>query len=179
MKKHLIIFTIMIFAAGLVLRLVDHPANFSPVFALALFSGVYLPKRWAISLPLALMFFTDTLIGFYDLRLMAVVYACFILMAGVGLLIKRRRNVLTVTAGALGSALLFFILTNLAVWALSGWYPHTWSGLLLNYALAVPFFKNTLLSSLTFTAVIFSAYEVLAWSLKFKRRAATLPNAIK
>ena len=179
MKKHLIIFTVIIFAAGLVLRLVDHPANFSPVFALALFSGVYLPRRWALSLPLVLMLVTDVLIGFYDLRLMAVVYGCFMLMVALGLLIKNRRNVLTVTAAALGSALLFFILTNLAVWALSSWYPHTWSGLALNYALAIPFFKNTLLGSLAFTAMIFSAYEVLSWLARPSRRAAIVQNAIK
>jgi len=37
---------------GLVLRLLPHPANFVPIGAIALFSGLYLPKRFALVVPL-------------------------------------------------------------------------------------------------------------------------------
>ena len=42
----------------------------------------------------------------------------------------------------------FFLVSNFGVWW--HWYPHTFSGLLTCYALAIPFYKNTLLGDLLF-----------------------------
>lgn len=42
----------------------------------------------------------------------------------------------------------FFLVSNFGVWYY--WYPHTVSGLLTCYALAVPFYKNTLIGDLLF-----------------------------
>ena len=38
---------------GVAMRLVPHPANFAPITAIALFGGMYLPKKDAFILPLA------------------------------------------------------------------------------------------------------------------------------
>lgn len=50
------------------------------------------------------------------------------------------------------ASLLFFLLSNLGVWWF--WYPQTWSGLVLCYTMALPFYRNTFLSDLGFFAVI-------------------------
>jgi len=51
---------------GVVARLVPHLPNVTPVTAIALFGGAYLPKRWAILLPLAVMAISDVVIGFHQ-----------------------------------------------------------------------------------------------------------------
>ena len=55
--------------------------------------------------------------------------------------------------GALLGALLFFVITNFGVWSL-GSYGYNLEGLILCYTLAIPFFGNTLISTLIFAAII-------------------------
>lgn len=162
MKKiQLLITLIILFCLSVFVRLAPHPVNFTPVAAVALFSGVYLPKKWSMVLPLLIMFSSDIFLGFYDWRLMAVVYSCFLLIALIGWLAKKNKNILTILTASLGMSVFFFLATNLAVWVFSTWYPHNLGGLMLNYYLAVPFFRNTLLGDLFFTAVFFGAYELI------------------
>ena len=53
-------------AAAAALRLVPHPPNFSPIDAMALFSGAYLGRRWlAFAAPLAALLLSDAVLGFY------------------------------------------------------------------------------------------------------------------
>ncbi len=59
------------------------------------------------------------------------------------------------------SSVIFFIITNFAVWLFSSWYPRTKEGLFLCFFLALPFFKNTLLSDLFFVPIFFYGYEMI------------------
>ena len=52
---------------------------------------------------------------------------------------------------AFGGSVWFFITTNFAVWVIWDYYPKTIEGLIACYTLALPFFKNTLLSTCLFT----------------------------
>ncbi|MBU1036781.1 hypothetical protein KKF32_01940 [Patescibacteria group bacterium] len=160
-SKTLILGILILFIVGLVMRLAPHPANFSPVAAIALFAGYYLSKRWAIILPIAVMLLTDILIGFYDWKLMLAVYSCIMLAGVVGIIIRKSKSVLNVLTATLVISLSFFIVTNLAVWLFSPWYAHNWSGLMLCYTLAVPFFKNTLAGNLFFVTVFFGSFELI------------------
>jgi len=166
MKKTILIGLVLLIL-GVAMRLLPHPANFAPVAAMALFAGYWLPKKWAIILPMFAMLIGDLFIGFYDWRLMAVVYGSFALIGCLGIVISRR-GVLAVVTAALVASVGFFLITNFAVWLFSVWYPHTWSGLMLNYALALPFFRNTLLGDLFFTGVLFGAYEAVKALAGFK-----------
>ena len=55
--------------------------------------------------------------------------------------------------GALIGATIFFIVTNFGVWSL-GSYGYTFEGLMLSYTLALPFFGNTLISTIIFSVLI-------------------------
>jgi hypothetical protein len=46
------------------------------------------------------------------------------------------------------ASLLFFLISNFGVWLY--WYEPTWSGLIKTYTLALPFYRNTLLSDVIF-----------------------------
>ena len=154
-----IVAAIIILAAAS--RLVKHPFNFTPIIAMSIFAGVYLNKKWGIFLPLAAMAVSDFFIGFYDWQVMASVYAGIALAFLIGRALKNREKWQTAVFGALASSSAFFIITNFSVWAFFDWYPHTWAGFLNCFALALPFFRNSLAGDLIYTGVLFAGYEAV------------------
>lgn len=150
---------LVIFAS--LLRLLPHPPNFAPVGALALFSGVVLPRRWSLVIPLGAMLLSDALIGFYQLPVMASVYGSFALIALLGWWAKRQSSRAgSVLLACLAGSVIFFLVTNFAVWLWGGLYPPTASGLLASYAMGAPFFKNTLAGDLFYAGALFGIYAL-------------------
>ncbi len=142
-------------------RLLPHPGNFAPIGALALFLGARLSYKQSIPIVLGAMFASDALIGFYDWRLMFAVYGSFALATFIGSWIGANFKWYKFAFGAVAGSVLFYLVTNFAVWAFSPWYPHTVSGLAACYAAALPFFRNTVISDMTFGAALFGAYELV------------------
>jgi hypothetical protein len=106
-------------AAAAALRLVPHPPNFTPIGAMALFSGAYLSRRGlAFVAPLAALLLSDLVLGFY--AGMSFVYASVALTVVIGWWVSSRRTVLRVAAGALAGSLSFFVITNFGMWLFSG-----------------------------------------------------------
>lgn len=134
--------------------------NFSPIMALALFSGAYFTdKKQAWLVPMAAMFVSDLFLGFHwD---MFAVYGSFALIIAMGRMLKNV-NVLNVVASSLAGAVVFFVITNFSVWLTSGFYEYSFAGLINCYEMAIPFFRNTISSSLLYSAVMFGSYEVLS-----------------
>ena len=171
MNKNLFWFTITILVFSVAMRLLPHMPNFVPIGALALFAGVYLPKRWGIIVPMTAMLVSDLFIGFYDLRLMAVVYGSFAVMVSVGWLVRGEKNFAAGVLGVFFGSVFFFVITNFAVWLLSEWYAPTFDGLMFSYTLALPFFRSSLLGNLFYSGVFFGAYAAFpALSHVFRNR---------
>jgi hypothetical protein len=142
------------------LRLVPHPPNFSPIDAMALFSGAYLGRRsLAFVAPLAALLLSDLFLGFY--HGMAFVYGTVALVVVIGWWLSSRRTPLRIGAAAFASAVLFFVLTNFGMWLFSGFYPRTLSGLVTCYVAAIPFFQNTLAGDLFYAALLFGGFALL------------------
>lgn len=160
-KKEKLVSVAILVLAGISYRIFPHPPNFAPVAAISLFSGFYF-RRYFILIPIAIMFISDIFIGFYDWKLMAVVYFSFLLISLIGILIRRKKSVLILIVSSLSGSFLFFMLTNFAVWYFGKWYPHTLSGLSECYLLAIPFLKNTLAGDMFYSSVIFGCYELFA-----------------
>ena len=55
------------------------------------------------------------------------------------------------------SASIFFFLTNLTVWAFGELYPLNFEGLILCYVMAIPFFTNTLISTILFSGLAYTS----------------------
>lgn len=144
---------------GSLVRLLPHPANFAPIGAIALFGGMYLPKRFAILMPLGAMYVSDMFIGFYNAKIMLAVYGSFILMGLIGFYIRKRKNISTIIGGTLAGSSLFFLITNAAVWAFGDMYPHTLAGLGTSYLAAIPFFRNSVLGDLFYTGMLVGGFE--------------------
>ena len=138
-------------------RLIPHPMNFAPIMALALFGGVYFDKRIAPILPLAALLISDYFIGFY--QGIEFTYAAFIISVFVGMWLKSRKTVPMIAGVTIASSILFFIISNFGVWYVEILYPKTFAGLMECYAMALPFFRNTIAGDLFYVAVMFGVYE--------------------
>ncbi|MCG2697537.1 hypothetical protein L6307_00345, partial [Candidatus Parcubacteria bacterium] len=128
-KTKLIISIALVFL-GVACRLMPHAWNFAPIAAIALFAGVYLGKNYAITLPIIAMLIGDFFIGFYDWRLGLAVYGSYMLIGLLGLVIKKHKSFETVMAGSIVASVIFFIVTNWAVWQFSPWYAKSIAGLI-------------------------------------------------
>lgn len=161
-EKILEFFVALLFIlVGISLRLIPHAPNFAPIAAIALFGGVYFSKKIALVLPVLAMLISDAFIGFYDFKIMAAVYGSFLLSVVLGFWLKNHKKWHTVAGAAILSSVLFFLITNFAVWAFSPWYAKTFSGIIQSYVMALPFFRNSLLGDLFYTSVFFGAYEIV------------------
>lgn len=152
--------TYFLILIGALLRVVPHAANFAPIGALALFGGVYLSKKQALIIPLAAMIVSDFFIGFDSLHSRLTIYSVFLMIGLIGLLIRNHKNIFTVEGGAITGSILFFLITNLPFVHTPSLYPQTLDGTIQSYINGLPFFRNTLLSDMLYTAVFFGAYEV-------------------
>ena len=78
-----------------------------------------------------------------------------------GLWIRKNKRFSTVLGGTVLASILFFLTTNLAVWAFGTMYSHNLTGLMECYAMAVPFFKNSLLGDLFYTGIMVGSVEAI------------------
>lgn len=138
-------------------RLIPHPANFAPLAAIAIFGGLYLPKKLAILIPLSAMLLSDVLIGFYSWKIMLVVYSSFAFTGYIST--KIRDSFTSILSVTILSSILFYLATNAAVWAFGTMYSHDLSGLGQSYLMALPFFRNSLLGDLFYTGVLVGIYK--------------------
>lgn len=159
MNSRLITLSLIIFAIAM-FRLLPHPPNVSPVAAMALFGGAYFSdKRVAFLVPFLALLLSDLILGLHDT--MVYVYAGFGLTVVIGFWISKNLNISRIALAAVGSSVLFFIITNFGAWFTSGLYPMTIDGLMQAYVAAIPFFQNSLLGNLVFTALLFGGYAAL------------------
>ncbi len=154
-----------IFPIGLIFilalaRLIPHPPNFTPIIAVAIMSG-YLFKNINLSflVLLVIMLISDLFIGFYENVIF--VYLSLTLITFTFHKISTKINFKNLFFFGFAGSLVFFIVSNFGVWALESPgahdipYEKNLKGLIECYVLAIPFFKNTLLSTLLFA---YSAY---------------------
>jgi len=157
-SKTLFVIVVVVIAAAL--RLVPHPPNFAPVASIALFSGALIANRkLAFLIPISVMLISDLIIGFYGITMVAV-YLSFALIVVIGKQLKGRIKAIPVFTAALVSAILFFLVTNFAVWMGSITYTQDISGLLICYAAAVPFFHYSLAGNIFYCTILFGVYHL-------------------
>lgn len=150
--------------------------NFSPIGGIALFGAAYFSRKYlAFIVPLVTMYITDLVINnmiyprmfpeYYDgafaWGISPWVYGTFALIVLLGFGLLKKVSAPRLLTASLSASVLFFIVTNFAVWAGGVTYPKTVEGLIACYTAAIPFFQNTLLGDLFFVGVLFGAYELL------------------
>jgi Family of unknown function (DUF6580) len=150
--------TIMILAASLT-RLIPHYPNFTAIGAMALFGGAYFSKKsLAFVVPFAAMFLTDLILGFH--ATMWSVYLSFGLIVIIGMLMINKVKLFNVFLASITASVLFFVVTNFAMWTVGGIYSSDYKGLIECYTAAIPFFSYTLLGDLFYVGLMFGVFEI-------------------
>jgi hypothetical protein len=178
-KIRLVTLISLVMAAALT-RLLPHPFNFTPIGAMALFGGAYFSQKYlAFLLPLSAMLLSDFILGFHGS--MGAVYFSFVLIVALGMGMLHKVTAGRVMLSALISSVLFFLITNFAVWyGSAGMYPQTATGLAACYVAGLQFYQqdvfgnlflNTVMGDLFFSGILFGSFELLS------RRLPTLQNA--
>ncbi len=158
MNIKVLLIALIIFLVS-VTRIYPHPPNFTPILALAIFGGAFLPNKiTALIIPISAMFLSDLFIGFHS-QIFAV-YGSIILLSYLGNMIEKKNIRNLAISGILGS-LIFFIITNFSVWLGGKLYPLNIDGLIQCYIMAIPFFHNTLISTFIFLTVLFAGYSLI------------------
>ena len=139
-KSQKLVLILIVF--GVLARLMPHPPNFSPVTAIALFSGLnFTNKKIAFTVPLIVLIISDFFLGFSLVNLF--VYFSFLTIVFIGTQIKKIKYY-----NILFSSIMFFIISNFGVWIIG--YPLNFEGLILCYTMAIPFFGYSICGDLFF-----------------------------
>ncbi len=150
--------------------------NFTAVGAIAIMGATYLKgiTKWLI--PLALLWISDLILNnliysqyFDHFQIFGDpwVYGSFLLVGLFAGVLMKRASWGRLFVTCIGGAVIFYLVTNFAVWAQStGTYPRDMNGLIMCYEAAIPFFRNTLLGNLFFGFALFGIFELLASRIK-------------
>lgn len=173
-NRQKLIFVAATVALTIVARLLPHPANFTPVAAMALFGGALVDRKWVsllaigvsmmisdlmlntwvYNMPLSIGYFTDTMtIGVYLGILSMVVLGWFFKPETAG-----HKNVL---GFSLSASLLFWTISNFFCWPGNPIYTQDLSGLLQCYVAALPFLSSVV-GDLLFCSLFFFGFNIYA-----------------
>lgn len=157
-KNSTYVLAIILIVIASLSRLIAHQENFSPILGIALLGTAYLQKTWLKYLvPIAVMFISDIFLGLHSTMLFT--YGSLALIVWVSTYILRKVNFRTVLNSTLLASIIFFVVTNLGFWLMSGLYTLDTNGIVRCFELAVPFYRNTLTSALISTGVLFGVYQ--------------------
>ena len=169
MNKYLITGIIIILLLALS-RLIPHPPNFTPILGMAVFSGAIISKRIiAYLIPLSAMLLSDLYLGFHSS--MPIIYFSLAVCVLIGTFIESRVSIINSLLSISLGVLVFFLITNLAVWYGSGMYEHSISGLMTCYFMGLPFVQNTFISSLLYGMGAFFIYDIINKRMIFGNNA--------
>jgi hypothetical protein len=169
---------LMVLISALYRIMPNRPWGFAPQIAMGLFSGALFvkDKKWAFALPLISLFISDLLyqvlysygltpiFGFYQGQW--VNYLVFGSMTCFGFLIKKNK-IGNVLVASLAAPTTYFLLSNFLVWASDPSLgfglnrSRDFSGLMLTYGDALPFFKYSVMGTVVFSAVLFGTYYLV------------------
>ena len=135
-------------------RFVPHPPNFTSLIALSFYIPAFFGTRFIPAI-IASFLLTDIFIGFHSLQLFT--WGSVIVIGFMSLYFFK--NFKTRLIGTFFASLVFFLISNFGVFSL-GVYGYTLEGFLSCYYLALPFFTNTVVSTLIFSILIEVVYNL-------------------
>lgn len=170
MKK--IIFILLFIFAFLERTVFDLGPNFELVTTALILSSFYLGKKNSLWLILAILVFSDLVIG--NTSIFLFTWSGFLIpIAFINSIFKKfgskkiKKYIVGTTLG-IGTNVFFFFWTNFGVWALDSWgmYSNDLQGLLMSYINGLPFLKYQLISTIILVPAGFAIVEFLQLTVK-------------
>lgn len=155
--------SLLVFFLILVSRLFPHPPNFTSLIALSFYIPALLGRKYIYTL----------IIGFIVSDLYFGMHQVILFTWGSIFLIGYSskfffRSFKTRSIANIYAAFLFFVITNFGVW-LTGSYGYSFEGLITCYVMAIPFFTNTLISTMIYGLII----EIIYWQFNKSKKFYT------
>lgn len=167
----------LLIAIGVAGRWAQPEWCFTPTAAVTIFAGFYFSRiALAVLVPLAILVISDLMLPAYDsVAVMVATYAVMTVPVWFGRLLRGRHSRWSAVWrwGVCGllPAVLFFFVTNFAVWAFESDYAKTLAGLVQCYLAAVPFFRWMLAGDVVYLAAIFGCWALAHAGLPRAERA--------
>jgi len=187
-KSNLLVLFILILACALYRVWDSRPMGFAPQIAMALFAGsISKDKRFAFLFPVLSLFISDLLYQFLYSQGLSTIkgfysgqWQNYLLIASITIIgfFINKNKIGQIFIGSLAGAVYFFLISNFMVWIGGGWdinnqpYPRSFSGLMLCFSEALPFFKWSVLSTLLFNGAFFGSFYLLGKSVLKKEMQA-------
>ena len=177
-NKKTIVFLFVLIAVTTLVKVICAPninfGGFSAGIAVALFAGfTEKDSRKVILLPLLTLFISDVLIqllyaadifpfaGFYQNQ-----WINYLLITGlsfIGMLLRKGGLIGMLSVSIIAPAI-FFLISNYIVWASQATimgYTNDFTGLMESYSAGLPFYRNSIISTLVFLPAFIAAYHWL------------------
>ena len=151
-------------------------AGSSPMAAVALCGGLFLPRRLALVVPLGILLVSDLVIdahygaNFFDGSLLArYVLLALIGLGGMALRLRspRATGTLAVLGATVAGSVFFYVVSNALTWLGSPSYPQNAAGLWQALTIGLPgfppsylFFRNALVSDALYSMVFFACVRL-------------------
>ena len=151
-------------------------SNFSPVAAVVLCGAAFLPKKFAIAIPLAAMLVTDIILNLHAGvgpvgSWMLFTYAAYAAIFYIGFQLRTRESRGSYNwklfGGAIAGTFLFYLLSNTGAWLANPAYAKTIGGFVQAQTIGVPaplptymFLRNALVGDLFFTGVFVTCFAL-------------------
>lgn len=143
-------FSIILILALVFSRLIPHPPNFTPIIAIAIIGNHFLKNiNVTFLVILSSMILSDFILGLH--KTIFFTYLSLIIIIFIMSKLDKKISSRNLVAFSLGGSLLFYLISNLGVWILSDVYEKNLIGLFNCYVLALPFLKNSILSTIFFS----------------------------
>ncbi len=174
-------FAYLLLLVAVLSRLLPHAGlwNFTAVGGALLYFGARRSWREMLA-PLAALAATDYFLTVFvyhyafQWQIYVPTWAWYVAAMALGqILLRSRTTFVRVAAGALLGPTSFFLLSNYAVWAVSGMYVKTLGGLGACYVAGLPFYRNGLVSTAIVAGLAFGV-PVLVRRLNEAQRPAAL-----
>ena len=141
-------------------RMITDIPNFTATIALVMFTGYLIQNRLlSILIVLTSQVVSDLYLGIYSS--MIFVYAAYISIALLSPIIMKKMNTKSVVLSSVISPSIFFIISNFGVWLTGSMYTFNLSGLITCYVAGIPFFDESLISTILFALTIFSIMKLI------------------
>ena len=159
MKNNLMIPVIMM-TLLVISRMISDIPNFTATIALIMFTSYLIRDKFlSVLVILVSQIISDLYIGIYSS--MFFVYGAYVFIALLSPIIMNKLSFKSVLISSLVTPTIFYIVSNFGVWITGSTYPLSLDGLIMCYVAGIPFFDETLLSTVVFSVTIYVMMKLI------------------
>ena len=141
-------------------RMISDIPNFTATIALIMFTSYLIRDKFlSVLVILVSQIISDLYIGIYSS--MFFVYGAYVFIALLSPIIMNKLNFKSVLISSLVTPTIFYIVSNFGVWITGSTYPLSLDGLIMCYVAGIPFFDETLLSTVVFSVTIYVMMKLI------------------